>query len=169
VLALTAVLTSGAAALPQDGYFAGVVMRDGHQWADPVTARRAGAARWLRAHSAPTDVVATNWHSSLSFWINAYSERRTLVGSWNYAPRAVDESRRLNVNAARVPFWDPALLEANDAAIYAPSGERIAWLRSRGVRWILVVRAAGQESPELARYAVLRRVEGDVVLYQIRA
>jgi hypothetical protein len=167
VLAVTAVLTAGAPALAQDGYFFGVTVKNGHPWADPVTTEEADAARWLRGHSGPDDVVATNWHGSLSFWLNAYSERRTLVGSWNYAPRALDESKRLNVNAAYVPFWDSELLAANDAAIYEPTAQRIAWLRARGVRWIFVLRTFRQESSTLVDYASQRWTTSGVAIYQL--
>ena len=51
------------------------------------------AARWLREHSSPDDLVATNGHTltpdsdlQLAFWLAGHSERRVLVESWGYTP-----------------------------------------------------------------------------------
>lgn len=167
VLATTLVMTAGAAALPQDAYFIDVALRRDHKWVDQVTPEQAMAMRWLRDHSGPDDVIATNWHAPLSFWINSYSERRTLVGSWHYVPRSVNAAHQYGGDVLVVPFWDQRTLAANDAAIYEPTSDRTGWLRDRGVRWIVVNRTDRPESPNLARFATLRRVAGSVAIYDL--
>jgi hypothetical protein len=58
------------------------------------------AARWLRDHSDPTDLVATNLHcrgpvdhpvvcDARHFWVSGYSERRVLVEGWAYTQPAM--------------------------------------------------------------------------------
>ena len=134
-----------------------------------VTPEQARAARFVRANSEPDDVVATNVHRmspapapdwSLSFWVSAYTERRVLVESWGYTVRSVNTGGVFR-------FWDPDLLAANDNAIYATTPEGLAWLRARGVRWIVVDRRYGHESPELARLAQPRWTGTDIVVYEL--
>jgi hypothetical protein len=120
------------------------------------------AARWLRDHSGPDDLVATNLHcawyttdygscNKVSYWVAAYSERRVLVeGGWG------DGS-----------FWDPALLAANDSAFTNPSVAAEATLRDQyGVRWLLAD-LAGANADAVGRYADLRYREGDFAVYEL--
>ena len=109
------------------------------------------AARFVRAHSQPDDLIATNAHciglpvpdcDRRNFWIAAYAERRVLVEGWAYIdPLVVGlPSTDLN-NSAYLPFWDPELLEANDAAIRHPSPVTLATLRDEHeVDWLVVDR-----------------------------
>lgn len=109
------------------------------------------AARFVREHSQTDDRIATNAHciglpvpdcDRRNFWIAAYAERRVLVEGWAYIdPLVVGlPSTDLN-NSAYLPFWDPELLEANDAAITRPSPATIATLRDEhGVDWLVVDR-----------------------------
>lgn len=109
------------------------------------------AARFVRGHSQPDELIATNAHciglpvadcDRRNFWISAYAERRVLVEGWAYIdPLVVGmPSTDLN-NSAYLPFWDPQLLAANDAAITNPSPATIATLRDEhGVDWIVVDR-----------------------------
>ncbi|SFC39344.1 hypothetical protein SAMN04487968_10663 [Nocardioides terrae] len=108
------------------------------------------AARWLRAHAAPQDLVATNAHCAVpraepcdarQFWMAAYSERQFLVEGWAYVPREASGPDERQVSSVISPFWDHSLLTANDAAFQTPTQERLDALRERGVRWLLVDRA----------------------------
>ncbi len=120
------------------------------------------AARFVRAHSQPDDLVATNAHciglpvpdcDRRNFWIAAYAERRVLVEGWAYIdPLVVGlPSTDLN-NSAYLPFWDPELLAANDAAITDPSPATIAALRDEhGVDWLGVDRRYRADLPGLRR------------------
>ena len=127
-------------------------------------------ARWLRDHSDPDDLVATNLHCTSyspldnscdprSFWVSAYSERRILVEGWAYTPRTITTG---------APFWDPSLFAANDAAFTDPSAAAVAKLRDAyGVRWLFadLTRAS---SDSIGRYADLRYREGDFAVYELR-
>jgi hypothetical protein len=135
------------------------------------------AGHWIRDHSDADDIVATNQHHAntpdglaLSFWINAYAERRTLVGSWVYFTRSIEVAGRDHVDFRRVPFWDPELLRRNDEVFTTPTPERISWLRNvEGVRWLVVNRdVTGPESPALASLADLQFQEGPIAVYHLR-
>jgi hypothetical protein len=120
------------------------------------------AARFVRGHSQPDELIATNAHciglpvpdcDRRNFWIAAYAERRVLVEGWAYIdPLVVGQpSTDLN-NSAYLPFWDPELLEANDAAITNPSPTTIATLRDdHGVDWLVVDRRYRADLPGLRR------------------
>lgn len=119
-------------------------------------------ARFVRAHSQPDELIATNAHciglpvpdcDRRNFWIAAYAERRVLVEGWAYIdPLVVGlPSTDLN-NSAYLPFWDPELLEANDAAITRPSPETISTLRDEfGVDWLVVDRRYRADLPGIRR------------------
>jgi hypothetical protein len=173
--ALAVVLMAGSAGLYVD------TRSYGHEWTgwhERVTPDMVSAAQWLRDNSDPSDVVATNQHAPvsktppdlhLSFWINAYAERRTLVGSWSYVPRLANVARDTGVNAALLPFWDEDLLALNDGVFTDPTEAALQDLRNRGVRWLLVNRDIGAESPDLARLTTLRLVRGPIAIYQVNA
>ncbi|MFJ9387478.1 hypothetical protein ACIRON_01565 [Nocardioides sp. NPDC101246] len=129
------------------------------------------AARFVREHSQTDDLIATNAHciglpvpdcDRRNFWIAAYAERRVLVEGWAYIdPLVVGlPSTDLN-NSAYLPFWDPELLEANDAAITHPSPETIATLRDEhGVDWLVVDRRYQADLPGLRRELGQPRFKG---------
>ncbi|WP_426509967.1 hypothetical protein ACPPVO_04220 [Dactylosporangium sp. McL0621] len=171
--ALTVVLFAGGAGLPYDAVHHAKL---GTAYHVRVTPDQAAGARWLRAHSSPDEYVATNVHrvgsgeqarQSLAYWISAYSERRVLLGSWGYSPEsnAIQAARR-GVGPA-LQYWDPGRLAANDLAIYEPTPDRLRWLRDQRVRWILVDRAQGRESPRLADQATYAWSAGDIVIYRL--
>ncbi|GGM56464.1 hypothetical protein ACFFX1_29400 [Dactylosporangium sucinum] len=172
--ALAVVLFAGVARLPHD---AATNANLGEAYHVRVGPAQAAGARWLRDHSSPDEYVATNVHrvgsgeqarQSLAYWISAYSERRVLLGSWGYSPESTRmQSERHRLGPSTV-YWDPARLAANDAAIYSPSPERLAWLWDRKVRWILVDRAQGTESPRLADLADRVWERETVVIYRLR-
>jgi hypothetical protein len=140
-----------------------------------VTADRLAAARWLRANSDPDDVVAVNHKCAVAqpcasgsdFWLEAYAERRLLIGSWMYAPRAVSEAVKTRTWLGTT-FWDTPLLDANNAAFYAPTAEIIESLRrEHDVRWFVVDRSRGSESPLLANLLTLRFEAGQILVYEV--
>ncbi|MBB3090443.1 hypothetical protein [Nocardioides albus] len=129
------------------------------------------AARFVRDHSQPDELIATNAHciglpvpdcDRRNFWIAGYAERRVLVEGWAYIdPLVVGQpSTDLN-NSAYLPFWDPELLEANDAAITHPSPTTIATLRDdHGVDWLVVDRRYRADLPGLRRELGQPRFKG---------
>jgi len=112
-------------------------------------------------------VVATNVHclsgevrdecDSRSFWLSGYAERPVL-GS---PPR--------QALAGVTPLWDPGLLQLNDAAFTDPTKSTLDELRmSHGVRWLVVDRAVGQESPLLRTLADPVYDNGRLAVYHLR-
>ncbi|GAB3656179.1 hypothetical protein GCM10027596_10070 [Nocardioides korecus] len=144
------------------------------------------SARWLRRHSAPTDLVATNGHCTSpgdvfprcdhrAFWRSGYSERRVLVEGWAYvSPTTVGLPSTPLTNSNRTPFWDPPRLAANQRAFYVPTRAALEVLRRRyGVDWLLVDRTAVARgrTPQLGRLEELATVtfrSGDYVVLRLR-
>jgi len=128
------------------------------------------AARWLRAHAAPDDLVATNAHCATPdadpqtsgcdprhFWMAAYSERQFLVEGWAYVPQEVTGPDG-PVETSLGPYWDPALLALNDTAFQQPTPAALDALEEHDVRWLLVderypVDLAGLETQAHRRFA----------------
>jgi hypothetical protein len=175
---LTAVLLVGAPGLVMDGRFAQAHPNGGGYVPVPMPASRVDAARWLRDHSDPDDVLVTNAHclyitpegrcDSRSFWLSAYSERRVLLEGWLFAPRAAELVQRTGLGVY-LPFWDQALLGRNDAAISDPTADRLARLRDDyGVRWLVVDRTWGLESLSLRGFAQKVFDNGRVGIYQVQ-
>lgn len=143
----------------------------------PIPADGIAAARWLRDHSDPGDLVSTNLHCRVAgasvcdarhFWIAAYAERHVLVEGWAYTIPALEQATRLGVNLDVVPFWDPALLAANDRIFRAPAAGDLALLRDRyGVRWLYADLTMADPSV-LAGEADLRDRQGDFAVYELR-
>jgi len=165
---LTGVLVAGAPGLVMDGYKSIQSPNGGAFVNVPMPASRAEAARWVRDHSEPTDIVATNAHclgywgslcDSRSFWLSAYAERSVLVEGWGFAPRQA---------GGLGPFWDPTKLAVNDAAITASTMDNVAALKAYGVRWIVVDRSVSTESTELAGYATNRFDNGRIAVYELK-
>ncbi len=156
VVALTAVLVAGIPGLVMDGAKSVVAPNGGAYPTIELPKSRVDAARWVRDHSDPDDIVATNAHcisgdvprtcDSRSFWLSAYAERAVLVEGWGFAPRYGGDGLH--------PFWDPALLALNERAFTAPTEADLAELRDRhGVRWLVVDRVVSLEAPALAELA----------------
>ncbi|MFD1542390.1 hypothetical protein [Nonomuraea guangzhouensis] len=129
------------------------------------------AARWLRDHSAPGDVVATDGHcrpiagkkrcDSRHFWVSGYSERRVLVESWAYAQSTLSRSQPFGTSFLAVPFVDQARLAANDEVFRQPSAENIARLvHEYGVKW-----AFAENGTALDGFAKLRFRSGQCSVY----
>ncbi|WP_238012354.1 hypothetical protein KZZ52_49135 [Dactylosporangium sp. AC04546] len=138
------------------------------------------AGHWLREHSAPDDLVATNAHcvggayatpgacDNRHFWFAAHAERRFLVEGWGFTARTHEAAAVSGVNAVYVPYWDPSKLVDNDVAFRLPSAETIGVLRTRyHVRWLMVDESAPDLSPRLADHAEFRFRSGSVAIYQL--
>jgi hypothetical protein len=136
------------------------------------------AARWIRAHSDPDDLVMTNRHcrgpekpgcDRRRFFVAAYSERRVLIEGWAYTKRA----NSLNVGTPGYdprsgPFWDPALLALNDGFVSDPSREAGRELSDLGVRWVFVD-VTGPHAPTLEPFAQLRFKSATARVYELHA
>ncbi|GAA3227447.1 hypothetical protein GCM10010468_56270 [Actinocorallia longicatena] len=144
-----------------------------------ITAGALQAGRWLRDHSSPDDLVATNVHcraetragcENRHFWISAYTERRMLVEGWGYTDRTSAQARLFVFSNALVPYWDPQRLADNDAAFRSPSAATIGRLRDRyGVRWLFVDENHHKPSAELPAFATFIHRAGGCAVYWIPA
>jgi hypothetical protein len=132
------------------------------------------AARWIRDHSDPGDLVATDAHcrpggkdgrcDARSFWVGAFSERRVLVEGWGYNARLQALGNSGGRRYTEWPFWDPGKLALNDAAFTAPTPAGLASLRRYGVRWLITGHPA---APALAALAAPRYHSGPVTVYEL--
>jgi hypothetical protein len=139
----------------------------------PITDDALRAGRWLRDHSAPDDVVATNAHCRTvaggqcdvrHFWIAAYTERRVLVEGWGYTEYALGGGSNWSAS-----FPDARRLAENDRAFQEPSAEALDVLRRRyGVRWLFVDRRYEPASPRLGEFATERYRSEDFLVYELR-
>jgi hypothetical protein len=135
------------------------------------------ASRWLRDHSQPGDLVATNshcmlnvtWHcDSRDFWLAAYSERHVLVEGWSYTETVLKGVSLYGGQLGTRPYWDPAKLAENDAVFTAPTAGSVAAFAARyNVRWLVAV--GPQVSPDLGRFAAERFSAGSVRVYELPA
>jgi hypothetical protein len=176
---LTAVLLVGAPGLVMEAKTPVTHPNGGGYVPVALPAWRVAAARWLREHSSPDDVVAVNTHcitetrgkcDARSFWVSAYAERRVLVEGWAFTPRAT--AAGAFKDGVLVDFWDPQLLALNDAAFATPTAATLARLRDEyGVRWLLADRTStdGPESEVLASLASTVFKNGRVTIYDLRA
>lgn len=152
--------------------------------ADPATRQTTGAihsgeiraARWIRDHAEPADLVATNRHcrgedrtrcDHRRFVVAAYSERRVLVEGWTYTKQANQLARELGMSQAYVPFWDRETLRTNDRFIQRPNREDAGALHDLGVRWLYVDKDAPHRR-NLAPFAVKRFETRFAAVYELR-
>jgi hypothetical protein len=106
------------------------------------------AAAYIKDHSTPDEIVATNVHcvsptlpvcDNRNFWVSAYTERRILIEGWGYTPEsnAAVVGSGSGVRSALPP--DPERLAINDAAFQHPSAETVGLLvDTYGVDWMFV-------------------------------
>ncbi len=134
------------------------------------------AARWLRAHSEPDDLVATNRHciditarrcDSRMFWLSAFSERGVLLEGWAYQVRTATRAARLDSRICCLPFWNRQRLRTNDAAFQGRS-RAVAILRDRyDVRWMVLDRRLPYRLNRLRELADVRHRNGDYVVLEL--
>ncbi|HEX4811707.1 MAG TPA: hypothetical protein VFV66_03005, partial [Nonomuraea sp.] len=132
------------------------------------------AGRWLRRHSAPGDVVATDLHcrpvlepacDSRHYWVAGFTERRVLVEGWAYAESTLARTRLFHGSYLEVPFADQRRLAANDAVFAAPTAGNVRRLADEyGVRWLFT-----RPDRRLEGYAVPRFRNAAFAVYEIPA
>jgi hypothetical protein len=169
LVALTAILVAGAPGLIMDEYKSIQAPNGGAYTNVLMPQSRVDAARWVRDHSGPDDVLATNDHcigywgtlcDSRSFWLSAYAERSVLVEGWGFAPR--------QAVAGLAPFWNADLLALNDRAFTKPTADGLRTLHDRyGVRFLIADRRSGRESSGLVALAPKVYDNGRVAVYAL--
>ncbi|TMR08431.1 hypothetical protein ETD86_47870, partial [Nonomuraea turkmeniaca] len=130
------------------------------------------AGRWLRDHSSPADVVATDLHcrrltrrscDSRHYWVSGFTERRVLVEGWGYAETTLSRTPLFVTSYLKVPFADPGRLAANDAVFAAPTAENVRHLaRKYGVKWLFT-----GANPYLGNFATLRFHNASFSVYEL--
>ncbi|WP_248963954.1 hypothetical protein [Sphaerisporangium perillae] len=134
------------------------------------------AARWLRDHSRPDDLIATNAHcrwgyespcDARHFWVAALTERRVLVEGWAFTATNLDLSRPGELVEQR-PFWDQQRLRLNEAVFRTPSAAAIKRLRELyGVRWLLADERQLSPGTRIDEFADFRLRYGDYAIYRV--
>jgi len=135
------------------------------------------AATWLREHSSPDDVVATNSHCRFpaprrcdhrAFWISAYSERQMLLEGWSYTSRSSELAARAGVPVPFLSYWKPDVLMANERAFLKPTRDRLNQLRRKHhVRWLFVDKRFGVDLAALERLADLRLDRSNYAVFRL--
>ncbi|MFG2981611.1 hypothetical protein ACGFYQ_10180 [Streptomyces sp. NPDC048258] len=176
------VLLTGALAAGAPGLFHDVLQAREVAWVGSwvMPASQVEAARWVRAHSEPSDVLVTNSHcwefddyangpgctNVRSQWLSGYSERSVLVEGWAYAPRLVALTG--GGTAYDGPFWDQELFGLNEDAVYRPTDGVLRRLHDRyHVRYVVVHRPTGHESPLLRTLADQVFDNGRIAVYRL--
>ena len=141
------------------------------------SATQAQAAEWLRDHTAPGDLVATNAHCATKnvlgcdarhFWIAGLSERHVLVEGWGYTNTINNLVASTGSNANGLPFWDQQKLEDNDLAFTSPTRDNLRLLETKyGVRWLYADPTQTVVSPNLDELATLRFKSADAMIYEL--
>jgi hypothetical protein len=135
------------------------------------------AARFLRSHSAPDDLVATNAHcripqkgrcDSRAFWLAGWSERRVLLEGWAYTARANTATDSAGALAGQ--YWDAQLKAENDAVFTDPSPATAAVLKQKyGVDFLFVDKRFGVVNEKrMKAIATPLYDRGDVQVWQLR-
>ncbi|MET7282079.1 hypothetical protein ABZS29_27870 [Kribbella sp. NPDC005582] len=141
------------------------------------SATQLAAARWLRGHTTPDELIATNAHCARKsaqgcdarhFWIAGLSERHVLVEGWAYTNTINDQVVSTALNPNILPFWDQDKLAENDRVFVAPTRDNLQELRTKyGVRWLYADPAQTAVSPELEALATVRFRAPDAVVYEL--
>ncbi|MDQ3629606.1 MAG: hypothetical protein M3419_12505 [Actinomycetota bacterium] len=135
------------------------------------------AARWLRAHSDPEDLLATNRHcqetagvgtcDNRMFWLSAYSERRVLIEGWSYQVRTATRAAASGERACCLPFWDPRRLRTNNVAFRGVPRAVDTLRDTYGVRWLVLDRRSPYRLDRLRELADVRYRRGDYVVLEL--
>lgn len=149
-----------------------------------VTRDEFDAAAWLSAHSGPDDIYATNRVCLASqvgqdpsatcvtknFAFSAVSARRAYVGSWAYASRNLGTAWETTAPAwSAQPYWEPAVLQLEQAAFAAPSRANLDALRAGGARWLVAdLRGTPIDIAGLDQLALRRFSSPNVIIWESR-
>ncbi|WP_238165974.1 hypothetical protein [Kribbella caucasensis] len=135
------------------------------------------AAHWIRDHTAPGDLIATNAHCAMKnasgcdvrhFWISALTERHVLVEGWGYTNTINDLVASTGRSPNGLPFWDEQKQEDNDRAFASPTRDNLRLLRTKyGVRWLYADPSQTAVSQNLSTFATLRYQAPDALVFEL--
>ncbi|MCW2754111.1 MAG: hypothetical protein JWQ32_1522 [Marmoricola sp.] len=136
------------------------------------------AARYVRGHSDPSDLFATNAHCRLprsrvcvttAHWMSAWAERRAVIEGWGYTATANLTGDSIS-EVTTTPYWDPALLALNDAVFLRPSKASLDALLARfPVRWLMVDTRFPVDLPGLERLLPDHRRFAQTVVLEVQS
>lgn len=133
---------------------------------DPgMTASLYAGLLWVRAHTAPCDVLAVNFHAtskddgSLYFYYSAFAEREVFLESWSYSYTAAAE-------VGGQPF--PGKLALNDLAVNDGDPAALRALARDGVSYVLVDKHHGHGANEPAAVSTLVFSNQALDVYRLR-
>lgn len=139
----------------------------------------AEATQWLREHTSPGEVVATNVHcfgpepttgcARTAFWLTAHAERRFLVEGWSFVPpEVVGQESTPETNGIHGPFWDPALLATNDRLFTNPQADDLSRTKSEhGVTHLIASRRYPMDETALRAVATPVAEFGDYLILAV--
>jgi hypothetical protein len=135
------------------------------------------AARWLRDHSDPDAIVATNSHCRIpdrrpcdhrTTWVAAFTERQILIEGWSYTSVTNAEGKKQGHTTPYLDYWKPRVLAANDRVFRRPTQAAVTRLHQRyGVDWLFADEREGADLAGLEKVADLRYRKGDYAVYRI--
>jgi hypothetical protein len=184
---LVVLFVAGAGSLRVVGQAAGWAVAHPVGWVDEtanpsqdIDADGVRAAAWIGQHSAPDDVIVTNALCSngssrsvgvcvnRTFWVAAYSERRTIVSGWGYTATANRLATETGVvNNWEVPFWDRARWDAVRTFLADPTEARAEELAGEGVRWVLAVPGYDEVGARMGSVAEATYHSGGATVYRL--
>jgi hypothetical protein len=133
-----------------------------------VTAGTMAGLRYVRDHTDPEDVVATNIHTkdaefdSRYFYVSAFTERRVFIESWLYTSRTAELGYRAVASGEKQPFEDRLAL---NQAVFV-NGDRAALdeLHRRGVRMLVAYKRYGLGADAVRRIAPVAFENDDIAV-----
>lgn len=129
-----------------------------------VTANELQAFEYLKEVSSEQDIVATNRHcfstksessgycSPRYFALAGFSERRVLLGGWDYTPRGTT-------------YWNPQLLEENDN-FFTTNNASNSFIVDNEVGWLFVDKRISFFN-DFSKFGVLVYENADVAIWKI--
>lgn len=124
------------------------------------------AAEWIRTHTPADTVLAVNDHcvgeesvecDSRVFWASGLGQRRVLVEAWSYTAQS-----------SHGPFFDPLLLEFNQALFEEPTPALAREASEMGVGWLVATLDAGAVSSDLSEIADQVYANSEIEIYRLR-
>ena len=144
-----------------------------------VSPEQQQAAIWLRRHSTPDAVVATNmlcWPLGASgpncrhnvMWLSGISGRRTVLSDWTYSAASMSRYNA-TVPYTNLPSPWPYRQRLSLAAAVSPTSANLSRLRTLyDARWLFVDDRATAISAQLARLATLEYHSAHISIFYLR-